>query len=62
MQITMGTSAAESLSAAGNIFVGQVKGKAVEICIRLEKVDLNSRPRLARTIYCRTFSEIELDT
>ena len=25
MQITMGTSAAESLSAAGNIFVGQVK-------------------------------------
>ena len=25
MQITMGTSAAESLSAAGNIFVGQVR-------------------------------------
>ena len=25
MQATMGTSAAESLSAAGNIFVGQVK-------------------------------------
>lgn len=25
MQVTMGTSAAESLSAAGNIFVGQVK-------------------------------------